>query len=35
MNRCSVRFLRWAGIDVDQTVETRIAQRLAERTAPG
>jgi glutamate formiminotransferase len=35
MNRCSTRFLRWAGIDVDQTVETRIAQRLAERTAPG
>ena len=34
MNRCSMQFLRWAGIDVDSTVETRIAQRVAERTAP-
>ncbi len=30
MNRCSMEFLRWAGIDVDRTVEARIAQRLAE-----
>jgi glutamate formiminotransferase len=35
MNRCSERFLRWAGIDVDQTVETRIAHRVAERRAAG
>jgi glutamate formiminotransferase len=34
MNRCSMQFLRWAGIDVDRTVEARIAQRVAERTAP-
>jgi glutamate formiminotransferase len=32
MNRCSMEFLRWAGIDVDRTVETRIAHRLAERS---
>ena len=33
MNRCSESFLRWARIDVDRTVEARIAQRLAERSA--
>ncbi len=33
MNRCSEAFLRWAGIDVDRTIETRIAQRVAEREA--